>query len=136
MFGLTMSDLTALLNLTNKIQKISETSLTYTGAKKETEERLSTIGSRTSTKDLIENLYTNIFAGIGESLSSSMLTYIPWLISDTLVNAGDIQIPVPFVGQIGVGQTMRTALLGITGIANLVSSLVSLSGGGPLNLNN
>ena len=68
-FGLTISDLTSLLNLsTQDLNSIATNMLTYSNAIKETENQLSKLSERTSisqkVSNVISNLMTNVAAGV------------------------------------------------------------------------
>ena len=61
LFGVTLSDMTAIMNLTTKdLESISRNMLSYSQAINQTEELLSTVGKRMHIKTQIDNIFDNI----------------------------------------------------------------------------
>ena len=76
LFGLTLEDMTSLLNLTSQdLVSISQNMLTYSNALNETEQMLNSIGKRTSLKDKFDNILQNTFAIMGEKVANSSFLY-------------------------------------------------------------
>lgn len=134
-FGLTISDMTALLNLSSQdLVNISGNMLKYSDALKETSTRLDSIGKRTSMKDKVETAFSNVLAGIGETITSNAALYGTYLAANALISAGDVTIPsVSVMGfstpEIKVGQAAKTGVVVGAGLANLLGSVVNLFSG-------
>ena len=124
LFGMTISDLTALLNLSSSdLVSISKNMLTYQGAISETEKGLSTLSSRMSMKDIIDNVFDNLTATIGEGIGSNAGLYATWLVTDLIESmTGGINIPTVSVmgNSVDVGTTVTNLMkLGIVGTSTL-----------------
>lgn len=133
LFGMTISDLTSLLNLSTKdLQSISSNMLSYSNTIAETEKGLATIGQRTSFGDMLSNLYKNVLATMGEGIASNPALYATWKINSLIEDAtGGINIP--FISAFGSGVDLNVNLnqlakLGIVGVSTLTNLGTIISG--------
>lgn len=139
LFGLTLSDLTAIMNLTSEdLESISANMLNYSGAIEETERRLSSISGRTPVAERIQNLFENTMASIGENIGNNAATYTTWLINDVIEKAtGGINIPTPFVMGSGVAlnanvnQLVKLGIVGVSTMAEIGTIMSGLRGRAP-----
>lgn len=76
LFGVTISDLTSLLNLsTQDLNSIANNMLSYSNAIAETEYQLTQLSSRTSTAQKVENVLNNVMSSIGEGIANNVVSY-------------------------------------------------------------
>lgn len=142
LFGVTLSDMTAIMNLTSKdLADISKNMLSYSGAVLETTNQLNQVGSRLSLKNKLDNLIENSLVGAAERITGSAGSYLGWTAADLLQKSG-LDIPIPSIMGFDTKQTVGSiAKLGIAGsslLMNLVGGVLSsLSNGniGGLGLN-
>lgn len=142
LFGMTVSDLTSLLNLSSQdLVEISKNMLTYSNAIEETSRQLNLVSSRTPVSERIENLFSNILSSIGENIASSPSTYATWLLTDLVQNAtGGINIPS--VLTLGSGITnlgtvegwIKAGIVGLSTLGEVGTILAGLSGRNNLSL--
>lgn len=127
-FGLTMSDLTSVLNLTNEdIGKITQSMLSYEDALKNFDKQSSfkSLYSRTSDQEIMDNLLSNLIGNAGQQISSSAGGYFAWKMAgmvndflDGMESGVDIQ---PF----GVGTHLNLSLGDITKSITVMAGLAS-----------
>lgn len=136
LYGFSLADLRAIANLKpDDIKSISESMLDYGSAMKETARSLSTIGKRTSIKDMIDNVVGNLQATMGEQIASNPGLYVTWSIADLLQKTvGGINIPITFTSGINLAETMKVGLVGYSLLGSLGSVISSLRSGGGLDL--
>lgn len=117
MFGMSISDLTSMLNLSpDTIESISKKSLNYSGALEATQQGLSTIGQRLSLAEKIRNVYGNVMSSLGESIASNSILYSTWLVADMLQKSGaDPKV------------TISTPMKGIFGGADIDTSVATIA---------
>lgn len=146
LFGMTISDMTALLQLSSKdLVNISKNMLTYSQMVGETESQLATVGERTPLAERIQNVYDNIMLTTAAGIANNAGTYATWLVTNLVEQAtGGINIPSVFALGTGVDlnttvtQLMKTGIMGYSllgQVGNIVSALgasgrLSLSGWG------
>lgn len=144
LFGMTVSDLTSLLNLSTKdLVSISDNMLTYSSAIAETENQLNLYKSRTTTYDRLQNVYQNFLAGTGENIANNAGLMLTYLVTDMLEEtfgegAFAIDIPVPWVGfkEIDPVGILKTGTVGLSMLNQVGALFASLFRGGSLNLDN
>ena len=144
LFGITLSDLTAIMNLTSQdLVTISKNMLDYSGAIAETEHRLSTISSRTSVSERVQNLYDNVMSSVGENIANNAVGYTTWLIND-LIEQATGGINIPFISALGngvdvnanVNQLIKLGIVGISTLAEVGNILGGLTGQNNLSIRN
>lgn len=144
LFGLTISDMTALLNLSSQdLLSISSNMLNYSQMVAETESQIVSIGSRMTLKDRIDTMFENVMASVGEGIANSASQYTTWILAD-LVEKATGGIAIPTVGALGnfvdlnttVTGLIKTGIVGYNVISELGTILSGLSGKNQLSLDN
>ena len=141
LFGVTLTDLTAIMNLTAKdLDTIAGTMLNYQQTLDETVLGLSSISKRMTMQDQIENVFDNILSGVGENIANSALGYTTWLMADLLEKAtggiSGIEMAPFGVGiSTSVTQLLKTGIIGASLITEIPTIINSLLGEG-LSLSN
>jgi hypothetical protein len=143
LFGMTVSDLTSILNLsTQDLESISANMLTYSGAIAETEKQLSTVSDRVLIGDKINNVFNNVFSSIGEGIANNAALYTTYKVADLVESFGGINIP--FISAFGTGvdlnasvdQLLKVGVMAGGAIAKTSTILNGLSNMGKLSLDN
>ena len=142
LFGVTMSDMTAIMNLTSdELLKISNTMLNYSEAIKETTQQLNSIPDRIHISEMIDNVVDNFKTGIAGNIAANAGSYITWQIIDFVEQlTGGIAIPTISVMGSGIDLEttvtglMKTGMVGVSTIAQIGNILAGLGGKGGLNL--
>lgn len=141
-FGMTVSDIQSLVNLTDEqVKDIVDTTASYDDfiTRVTSETTLSKLLSRTSAAELADNLYQNFLWNAGMSIGDSVFGYLSWQLTDVVADAlKGINVGVdikPFgVGtgfEISISDIVRAvSVLGgsIAGISNMMGSINSISG--------
>lgn len=144
LFGMTVADLTALLNLSSSdLISISNNMLDYSQSIAKTESELSKLSSRTSISDLVLNTVDNVLTSVNLGIANSAAQTTTWLLADYVEKlTGGINIPAVFGMGTGVDLNatvtglIKTGLVGYNVIAKASSVLGNIFKGNGLNLNN
>lgn len=137
LFGMTISDLTAIMNLSSKdLVTISENMYTYSSLVKQTENELAQVLNRTTVKEQVENAVSNVMSAMGETITSNVALYTTYLVTDMINKAGGISIPTPFVGPVNITQMIQSGIFAYSALANIGTILSALVGTGKLGLDN
>ena len=142
LFGVTMSDMTAILNMSaDELKSISNSMLSYSSAIQETASQLEQIPKRMHVSELIDNVIENFKTGIASNIASSAGSYITWQIVDFVEQlTGGINIPTISVMGSGIDLEttvtglMKTAMVGVSTIGQIGTVLANLSSRGGLSL--
>ena len=141
-FGMTLSDMTAMLNLSSKdLASISQNMLSYGDTIRELESQLSDVGSRMHISQMIENVFDNFMTGVAGNIAGNAGSYVTWKVID-LVEKATGGIAIPTAGVMGnfvdlettVTGLMKTGIVGMSVIGQIGSILKGLSSGGSLSL--
>lgn len=143
-FGMDISDLMALSNLTSQnLVTISENMLEYGQLYNETVSQISTIGSRMTIKDRIDTMFDNVMSSVGENIANSAAAYTTWIVADLVEQAtGGINIPTisAFGNFIDLNTTVtgliKTGIVGLSTLSEMGTILAGLSGRNNLSLDN
>ena len=144
LFGMSMADMVAALNLnTKELDTVQGAMLNYTSAVKEAQTQLNQVSSRMHISEMVDTLFDNVMATTAGNIANSAAGYMLWK-SINLVEqlTGGIQIPaISVMGNMVDLDTTVTALMkqgiaGVSMIRTLVSAIGSLSNGGSLSLSN
>lgn len=133
MFGMSVSDLSAIMNLTtDDLIKIKDTTLSFDNAIKETEQGIATIGNRMTLKNRLDTMFENVMSSVGEGIANDSGQYITYLLADVVEKAtGGINLPT--VGAFGNFLDLETTATGLvkTGIVgwNVINQLGNILGG-------
>lgn len=142
LFGVTISDLTSLLNLSSEdLVSISKNMLDYSGAIAETEYQLTQLSSRTSTAEMVQNVVNNVMSSVGEGIANNVAAYTTWIVTD-LVEKATGGINIPTISALGnfvdinatVTQLMKTGIVGISTLGKIGTILSGFSKIGSLSL--
>lgn len=143
-FGMDISDLMALSNLTSQnLVTISENMLEYGQLYNETVSQISTIGSRMTIKDRIDTMFDNVMSSVGENIANSAAAYTTWIVAD-LVEQATGGINIPTIGAFGnfidlnttVTGLIKTGIVGLSTLSEMGTILAGLSGRNNLSLDN
>lgn len=138
LFGLTISDMTALLNLSSTdLVNISKNMLTYAGTIKETENQLTEVPGRLHLSERINNLISNTMASVGASIANNAGLYTTWTIA-SMIESATGGIGIPSVMGFDLNQTveglLKTAIIGGNIIAEIPGIISGLGGANNLSL--
>lgn len=135
-FGMSVSDLTAISNLTeNDIKAISGSDLTYGQAFSELQNQIMRLPARMHISEMMQTMWDNILYGFGSNIAKNPVTYALWEVTG-LINEYTGGIPIPYISAMGTGvdanvtveNLMRLGILGVSSlgmIGDLVSGLMS-----------
>lgn len=144
LFGMTISDLTSLLNLSSKdLVSISNNMLSYAGAISEVESQLAKVPSRMHLSERINTMFENMMTTTGMSIANNAVSYTTWIITDLIEKAtGGINIPtISVMGNAvdlnaTVTQLMKLGIIGANVLGNIGTIVSGLSGRNNLSLYN
>ena len=135
LFGLHMSDLRAITNLTDQdISSLTNLKTTYSQSVNETQNQLNSIASRTHLSTMIENLFDNAVLGASLDIGNTPAAYGLWKTLN-LVEGMTGGIALPFINIFGSGLDLNTTVTqlakgGMAGLALLGNLIQSLGSGG------
>lgn len=141
-FGISLSDMTALLQMGDDLAYVINQTLDYSGAVEEARQQLASVGSRTAISEMISNVFDNIMMTTAKGIATSAGAYTTWLITDILEQAtGGINIP--FISVVGSGvdlnasvtELMKIGIMGFSLLGQIGTIISGLSSGGALSLN-
>lgn len=137
-FGLGISDLRALANLTaTDITNLYEQEMTYSKSLDTVQTLLNTVGGRISTTELVSNVFSNAMFSSGEALAQNPIGYIPWLVTSTIKDlTGGTAIPMVMGtgANTSIESLMQTALVGAGLLGSIGSIMSSIGSGGGVDL--
>ena len=142
-FGVTISDLAAVMNLSeDALNTVHADLLTYNNMYGELTNQFKQLPSRLGIANILENLFANLTYQTGMSIASNPVTYALWKITDMIqsVTGG---INIPYISVMGSGFDLNATVeglmqLGIVGISTLgnigkiASGLASIGDGSVL----
>lgn len=136
LFGMTVADLTAILNLSSSdLAAISQNMITYSQATAEVANQLQQIPSRMMLKTKIDTAIDNIMMAAGVNIANNAGSYVTYMIAD-MVEKATGGINIPFVNAMGFGvdlnatveQLIKTGIVGWNVLSQTGSILAALSG--------
>lgn len=122
--GLSTTDLRAILNLSDKdVTNIDKKSMSYLGSLLEYEVQIAKAFLRTTTPEMIENVYQNTIFTIGQNIAANPATAFLWKLN-SLVEGETGGINIPFVNAMGFGLDLNANInqlvkLGLVGLGTL-----------------
>lgn len=145
LFGLSLSDMTALLQMGDDLAYVIKQTLGYSDAVHETEEQLRSVKERMSTAELIQNVFDNVMFSAATGLANNAAGYATWLVTNLVEQAtGGINIPSISAMVMGTGvlvdlnttvtQLMKTGLIGASLLGQIGNIVSGLGSGGALSL--
>lgn len=104
-FGVTISDLTAALNLsTNTLDNLSRQSMSYSQDITELGRQLGQVAGRTSTAGMVDTMYSNVFFSLASNIAKNPILAATWRITDLIQqHTGGINIPTQEIGTLIYG---------------------------------
>ena len=131
LFGFTMSDLTAILNLKDDVDTLTKSVIDYTSAVQETKNQLQAIPGRMTVKDKIDTMFQNVMAGMGETIANTAGAYATWLINEMITQStgGGIEIPTPFLGPVNINKSIAAGMVGMSALGEVAKIVGGLLGG-------
>lgn len=136
LFGITISDMSAIASLTDKVQSIANTVLDYNGAIQETESQIKALPSRLSIQTRIDNMFSNVMAGIGENIANSAAAYTTWMLTDLIQKSGVDLSVTAFGTKVDPIAIAKGAIIGLSTLGELGTILAGLTGANNLSLSN
>ncbi|WP_300924715.1 hypothetical protein [uncultured Clostridium sp.] len=136
-FGMTVSDLTSILNLSSQdLVSISNNMLDYSQAINETEQQLKNIGSRTSLSEKIQNVFNNVMSTVGEGIANNVASYTTYLLNSTIMKAtgNGIEANIPLLGAVNLNKAIQGGIVGMSLLNKAGSIFQGLSNAGNLSL--
>ena len=139
-FGMSMSDLTAISNITDaEIKKISSYTTSYDSMLDETDLQLKLMPLRMSMSEMISNVVENFYDQIAYSISVNPVSRITWELNK-MVDTETGGINIPFINAMGFGLDLNTDLnsltnlgmVGLSTLAQIPKLLASVVNGGGL----
>lgn len=130
-FGMTVSDLTAVKNLEMDLNDITKSSMSYGQSINELYYQMQELPSRISVAGMMQNLFDNVNYSIGTGIASNPVTYALWQITSMIEDlTGGIALPTfSVMGNMVDLNTTVTNLMrsGIVGVGTLgaIGSLIS-----------
>lgn len=142
LFGMSISDLQALMNLNqDSLNTIRESVLSHQAMIDETQRQLDLLPSRIHLSEQIQNIFDNTMLTSGMAVASNSAMYTTYLVADMLKKATggiDVPIPIPMAGvmNINIADTLKTGILGAGLLGSMGSVLGSLFAPQSLKLSN
>lgn len=128
--GVSVADLTSVLNLAaDDIKEIYDSSLTFNSALEHLNGQLDQLSKRTSTQEMIENVFDNVMTSVGTGIATNAASYATWLIADLVDKAtgGLLTMDLHFMGlgtTVNLAQTVKTGIVGI-GLLGKIPAILS-----------
>lgn len=130
-FGMSVSDLTAIKNLESDLTSITKSSMSYSDSINELYSQMNELPSRISIAGRLQNVFDNVNYSIGTGIASNPATYALWQITSMIEDlTGGINLPT--VGTLGnfvdlnttVTNLMRSGIVG-AGTLGAIGSIIS-----------
>lgn len=126
-FGLTVSDLTAISNLAVSTATVTKGKLTYSGAIEELMSQANAMYGRLSVGEMMTNMWENIQYGLAAGVSSNPALYALWNVSNALQDlVGGINIP--FVEAAGFGVDLNATVSELMRVGALSGGILASTG--------
>ena len=121
LFGLSMSDLTAIANLYPLVNDISKSMMTYNDTLSELQYQFGQVGDRLTIAGQIQNLIANAKFSLGANIADNPAAAATWAITD-LIGSVTSGINIPTVGAAGFFMDLETTVenlvkLGLVGVS-------------------
>lgn len=137
-FGMGLSDITAALNIgPDRLKSLQNSVYDYNTFVSQTEYELGRVNARTSAKERIDNVISNVMSVMGEGIASNGGLYTAYMINDMIDQmTGGIKVPLPFTSSLNLNNVAKVGIIGYSALSQIGSILSALSGNGRLSLNN
>ena len=131
LFGLSVSDLVSLTNLTTQdIKAITDNIVKYETLRNETTTQLQTMGQRTTVSEKVANVMSNVLASLGANVANSPVMYGIWEAANLMANSGlDYNFNVGFLGtgtSFSLSQLLKTGVVGGALITSIVGAIQNI----------
>ena len=130
-FGMSVSDLTAIKNLESDLTSITKSSMSYRDSINELYDQMNQLTSRISIAGMLQNMFDNVNYSIGTGIAGNPATYALWQVTSMIEDlTGGINLPT--VGALGnfvdlnttVTNLMRSGIVG-AGTLGAIGSIIS-----------
>lgn len=130
-FGMSVSDLTAIKNLESDLTSITKSSMSYSDSINELYLQMNELPSRISIAGMLQNVFDNVNYSIGTGITSNPVAYALWQVTSMIEDlTGGINLPT--VGALGnfvdlnttVTNLMRSGIVG-AGTLGAIGSIIS-----------
>lgn len=122
-FGMNVSDLTAVKNLSSSVGKIAKSTLSYNSAIGELYSQMMQLPTRLSMGGMLQNLMDNVNYSVGSSIAGNPVTYALWQITSMIEDlTGGIALPTFSVmgNSVDLNTTVTNLMrAGIVGVSTL-----------------
>ena len=126
-FGMSMSDLKAIGNLSESVNDVYSSNLTYSGSINYLNTMADTISQRMSTGEMLGNIWDNVQYGISAGIANSPVLYGIWKVANLLEDTvGGIAIPA--VSAAGFGIDLETTVADLMQVGALSGGILSSMG--------
>ena len=129
LFGLSVSDLVSLLNITTEdVKEITKGIVDYEQLRNETTNQLSTMWQRSTPTEMVSNVLSNAMSRIGAGLVNDPAMYAMWELANLMSSSG-VDTTFEFA-PFGVGmsmtltQLMKTGIVGQEALTSLLPAIV------------
>lgn len=132
LFGLSVSDLVSLLNITTQdVKEITSGIVQYETLRQETTNQLATMSKRTSAAEMVSNVLANMTTSLGANIASNPALIGIWTVAELMEKSGlDISIPLPLMGgSLSTANLMKLGAIGTGGLTSLVNAASTLANG-------
>ena len=132
LFGMTVSDLVSLTNITAEdIKEITKGIVEYEELRQETTNQLATMSKRTTAAEMVSNVLANMKTSLSANVASSPAALAVWTIADLMTSSGlDIEIPLPLMGgSLSTANLMKLGVVGYGGLTSLINAASALGNG-------
>ena len=135
-FGMSISDLKSIKNLTSSINEIANANLNYSGAMQELFSQAGQMYSRTSVGEMMKNVWANTKYSMSAGIAANPALYAIWTVANLLDDTvGGISIP--YISAMGTGVDLETTVADIMrvgalsgGILNSLGAIIGAGSGG------
>ena len=130
-FGMSVSDLTAIKNLESDLTSITKSSMSYRDSINELYDQMNQLTSRISIAGMLQNMFDNVNYSIGTGIADNPATYALWQVTSMIEDlTGGINLPT--VSTLGnfvdlnttVTNLMRSGIVG-AGTLGAIGSIIS-----------
>lgn len=136
LFGITLSDMTAIMQLSSKdLSVISENLLSYKDSLEELVYQMDQIPGRMHLSERIQNLTENVMMSIGGNIANNAGAYTAWVIND-LIEKATGGIPIATIAGMGtfvdlnanLNQLVKTGMVGMSALSQIGTIVGGLTG--------
>ena len=128
LFGVTISDLTAIKNIDSQtLEAIKQQTLTYKAAEKEYSNQINSLSSRLMLAAQLDTAYQNVIYSITSNAAMNPVAYLALKAAD-LMDTFAGGIPITFVEAAGFGVDLHTSVADLTRMATMLGGAIGAIG--------